>query len=103
MDVDKTITQVKNDLELGFNTPSTRLKSTYYFFPDDQSLTTIQDFALYSTQVKMKEADKADTSTWTEIEEDNFDIFSNVPFQKKYNVKAKIKTVSKYNPKIVIE
>ena len=51
IDINKTATQINHEIEHDFNTPSTRLKSTYYLFPEDSFISKISDDILYSTPV----------------------------------------------------
>ena len=73
-----------------------------------KSDTNILDIKSYlniskSTQVVIKEDDMKDNSTWLEFIDENFDITSKISYSKIFKVKAKIKTISKFIPKINIE
>ena len=82
-------------------TSSTKLNKTYYFSNND--ISSINKNTMYSTDFMSEKSNETNSSTWEEFIANNFDIISKLSFKKEYKLKSKIKTITKYSPKIVIE
>jgi hypothetical protein len=95
-----TLVRHKTELVSGFS--STLLKNLFY--EKDNTLDAVS-FLNYSTSTKFnsKTNDILNHSTWIELSEENLDIISKINFNKTFRVKSKIKSISKYSPKIVID
>ena len=102
--LDNITTQIKPKIEyFDVSSSSTRLlgdnnidEKTFYFnFYLRNKLT--------STQFEIKDNYNESNSTWDDFIDEDFDIVSKFTFSDSFKVKAKIKTISKFVPKIVID
>jgi len=100
IDADNTTTQIEYVIVHDMFTSSSRLRIAYYF--PDSNLSNI-NHAVFSTGIHLENSNESNNSTWEESVVDNFDLFSKVIFKKSYKLKTRIKTVTKYNPNIVLE
>lgn len=56
-----------------------------------------------STKLFIKKDALVDNSTWSEFSNEDFDVITKLSFSKTFKVRAKIKTISRFIPKIIIE
>jgi len=98
-------TKVKQKIEMVTCVTSTQVDDFLSIEKADAAVLDITSYLNFSnsTQLFIKKDNIADHSTWQNFIDENFDIISKVPYIKSFKVKAKIKTVSKFTPKIVID
>ena len=70
---------------------------------EDDMLRNLKDIHLYVSNIQTTEDQIQNSVSWNEIEMNNFDVFINLHVKKTINVKARIKSVSHYVPKIIID
>jgi hypothetical protein len=97
-------TQVKQKIEMVTCFTSTQVDD----LSKKEEFTTILDITPYltfsnSTQLFIKRDNITDHSTWLDFIDENFDVISKISYSKSFKVKAKIKTISKFTPKIIID
>lgn len=56
-----------------------------------------------ATKFILNEESFVDNSTWSDFMDENFDVISKLSYSKVFKVRAKIKTISRFTPKIVID
>lgn len=97
-------TQIKQKIEMVACFTSTQVDD----LSKKEESSTILDITSYlnfsnSTQLFIKRDNITDHSTWLDFIDENFDVISKISYSKSFKVKAKIKTISKFTPKIIID
>lgn len=96
-------TQINQKVKIANCITSTRVDD--FFQKTETTAPDITSYLIFSssTQLLIKKDNINDNSTWLDFIDEDFDVFSKVPYSKKFKVKAKIKTISKFTPKIIID
>lgn len=100
INVDNFSTQVKHEEYV--NPCITKLYSEGF---NDDKVLNLEPF-IYDktiTQIDVKRVFINSNSTFTDFIDDDLDIVSKLIFKKSFKVKAKIKAISKFSPKIIID
>jgi len=102
--IDNVSTQIKQRMEVISCLTSTQVDD----LPNKRDRSTTLDFTDFlnyqnSTQLFIKKEILTDHSTWLDFIEEDFDIISKIPYSKTFKVKAKIKTISRFTPKVIID
>ncbi|MBT3207680.1 MAG: hypothetical protein HN704_14250 [Bacteroidetes bacterium] len=92
-------TQIKPAIEAICNFSSTQIEN-YFSRNDDRTLDITPYINSIATKLIIEGDHLTSYSTWLEIGVENFDIISKITYSKKFKVKAKIKVISKFTPKI---
>jgi len=96
-------TQIKQRVEIVSYLTSTQVDDLTKKKDDTiLDLSSFLNFTNFTTLVIKKDF-FIDNSTWVDFIEENFDVTSKLSYTKTFKVKAKIKTVSNYTPKIIID
>lgn len=103
VDIDITAAQLRIDSSYINSSSSTLFGDSFPFLSDDESIYYWEKLKSLATDIRIPISKDADSSTWGEHTSDNFDIVSKMTFNKSFKVKAKIKVVSRYEPKIIID
>lgn len=103
INIDNTVTQIKQEVYCDCNVFSTCLDNAYRVIPDDIKILNWANSNLFSTNLRLENIEDDINATWEEIDNNEFDLISNVKFSNIIKVKGRIKTVSKYKPTIVID
>lgn len=103
VDIDHTITQVKYEIVEKYNTSSTCLESPYKRLLEDDSILHWEKVMTLATNVSVEDDILDNNSTWEDLIANEFELLSTIRFTKAFKVKSKIKRISTYVPKIVLE
>jgi len=101
IDIDSAVTQIEHNIMYDIYSSSSSLKKTYHFL--DNNISTVNKLAIFSTGIFLETPNDVNNSTWEEFIGDNFDVVSNVFFKRSFKLKSRIKKVTKYSPKIIID
>jgi hypothetical protein len=96
-------TQLKRKIEISTNSSSVLLYSEHYKDDRTYNLTSFLNKRVSSYLFQIEEFDTLSNSTWNNSFFDDFDIISKFVFKKNYKIKGRIKIVSRFFPKIVID
>lgn len=66
-------------------------------------LCNLKDIHPFASNIQTTENYSQNNSTWNEVDSDNFDVFFPVKIQRTYKVRGRIKSISYYTPKIIID
>lgn len=102
VDIDNTMTQVKDEKIQEFSASITCLENSFQILPDDDSIIHWDKLNSIATNVELEIGEKK-TSTWEEINTDDFDITAKLHFNNSYKIKSRINKVSKYTPNIILD
>jgi hypothetical protein len=103
IDIDNTVTQVKQEILHEQSLSSTCFERAYQTIPEDFDFSLWHKNSIFSTDINIENSEMQDNSTWEENYLNEYDLVTNVIFNKSFKVKGKIKTVTKYKPKIIID
>lgn len=103
VDVDNTVTQLRIDNSCISSSSSTLFGDSFPFISVDESIYQWERLRSLATGIRIYSLKEADSSTWSEFTSDNFDIVAKMTFNKIFRVKAKIKVVSRHEPKVIID
>ena len=97
-------TQLKRKIEIVSCQTSTQIDELPKKINDIFNL-DIASFHNFSnaTKLHLNEEDFIDHSTWSDFIDENFDVISKLSYSKVFKVKAKVKKISRFTPKIVID
>lgn len=102
VDLDHTVTQVKYEIVDRYNASSTCLEIPRNRFLKDDSMLHWEKAITLATNVSVEDNIDDTHSTWEDLISNEFELLSPIRFTKTFKVKAKIKRVSTYEPKIVL-
>ncbi len=103
-DIDNTVTQVNQSTLGEENLSSIFVKSEFQSNPTDLSLSNWnKDNFFYSTSLILEPLELKNNSTWQEKDENDFEIVPKLNFNKTFKVKSRIKAITRYSPKIIID
>lgn len=103
IDVDNTITQIKHEVFYEQSVTSTCLNNAYRVLPEDFNLSNWKRDKVFSTNLSLDNLEERNNSTWEEGNLSEFDLVSDVCFNKTIKVKSRIKAVTKYKPNVIID
>lgn len=103
VDFDNTVTQLRIDNSCNNSSSSTLFGDSFPFISADESIYQWEKLRSLATDIRIYTSNEVDSSTWGELRSDNFDIVSKITFNKSFKVKAKIKVVSRHEPKVIID
>ena len=97
-------TQFKHKIEIVSCYTSTQLDE----LPKKLNDTVNLDIAYFhnfanATKIHLNKENFVDHSTWSDFIDENFDVISKLSYSKIFKVKAKVKTITRFTPKIVID
>lgn len=102
-DIDNTVTQVRIDNPCMNSSSSTLFGDSFPFISADESIYQWEKLKSLAADIRIYNLNETDNSTWGELSTDNFDIVSKMIFNTSFKVKAKIKAVSRYEPRVIID
>jgi hypothetical protein len=103
IDIDNTITQIKHEVFYEQSVTSTYLNNVYRVLPEEFNLSNWKRDKVYSTNLSLDNFEELNNSTWEEGNLSDFDLVTDVCFNKIIKVKSRIKAVTKYKPNVIID
>jgi len=74
-----------------------------YVFSNDITISDWKKHDSFTTNLQSEDFEEPKGATWEEITAPDFDVVVKINFNKKIKIKGKIKSISRYIPKIVID
>jgi hypothetical protein len=95
----KSFNELKNNKEKYAVISTITSDDMFNRFRDEDNIFPFVNFGTITTVKKNKFLEDT-TYTWNEVSMDNYDVLSKLVFSKSFKIKAKIKKISNFNPKI---